>query len=468
MLIPLQKSLRPVVVALLTLELCLLVLCTYAAVAVRFGGDIAEFVVQHGAVLPKALVFGSVVVMGLLSLGMYQLSQRLYFRDAVARIVVAALLAALVLPIIWFAVPATALTRGVAPMAVVLSVTSLLVVRYLYMRVVDADILKRRTLIIGATSAVSEVGRLRRRADKRGFQLVGVILLDEADGTGTEPYPYNVISYDRPLYQIARAHQVDEIVVGLGECRGVLPMEDLLVAKLDGIEVCDLPAFLERESRKLCIEMIRPSWMVFGEGFKNDILRRGTKRVFDVLLSAVVLSALLPVILLTAIVIKLEDGLRAPIFYRQVRVGKGGELFEVLKFRSMKENAEADGEARWAQEDDPRITRVGHYIRKWRIDEIPQLLNVLLGQMSIVGPRPERPVFVSQFVANIDYYNERHAVKPGITGWAQLRYQYGSSEHDALEKLKYDLYYVKNNNLVLDLVILLQTIEVVLWGKGAR
>ncbi|HKL64361.1 MAG TPA: sugar transferase, partial [Woeseiaceae bacterium] len=176
----------------------------------------------------------------------------------------------------------------------------------------------------------------------------------------------------------------------------------------------------------------------------------------------------LPVMALCALAIKLEDGLRAPVFYRQRRVGLYGEAFDVLKFRSMIEDAEASGEAQWAEKNDPRVTRVGAVLRKLRFDELPQLLNVLRGEMSVVGPRPERPEFVSQLKQNIAFYAERHTVKPGITGWAQLKYQYGSTEQDAIEKLQYDLYYVKNHSLLLDLVIMLQTAEVILWGKGAR
>jgi exopolysaccharide biosynthesis polyprenyl glycosylphosphotransferase len=206
--------------------------------------------------------------------------------------------------------------------------------------------------------------------------------------------------------------------------------------------------------------------MIFGSGFRRDIVRRYSERAFDLFASLVLLLLALPVMLITVLAIKLEEGPRAPILYGQPRVGYAGRVFRVLKFRSMRVDAEKDGKARWAQANDDRVTRVGRFIRKVRIDELPQLFNVLSGRMSFVGPRPERPEFVKQLAESIPYYDVRHAVKPGITGWAQLCYPYGASEQDAMEKLQYDLYYVKNHSLIFDILILLQTVEVILFGKG--
>jgi sugar transferase (PEP-CTERM system associated) len=232
--------------------------------------------------------------------------------------------------------------------------------------------------------------------------------------------------------------------------------------------VTELPTFLERETGRVRVDVLNPSWMIFGEGFRRDTLRLFSSRALDVASSLAILTLSLPAILLTVLAIKLEDGWHAPLLYRQRRVGLGGRPFEVLKFRSMRPDAEPDGQALWAREDDPRITRVGAVIRKLRLDELPQLFNVLKNEMSLVGPRPERPEFVADLAERIPYYGQRHCVKPGITGWAQLCYRYGSSEQDALEKLQYDLYYIKNNTLLFDLAILVQTVEVVLMGKGAR
>jgi sugar transferase (PEP-CTERM system associated) len=244
-------------------------------------------------------------------------------------------------------------------------------------------------------------------------------------------------------------------------------MDDLLECRLAGIDVLELSSFLERETGKVRLDVTNPSWIVLGEGFRETSHLLVIERMFDVLVSLLLLIPALPLMLLTAIAIRIEDGLRAPILYRQIRVGRYNKPFQVLKFRSMRQNAEEDG-AVWAVANDPRITRVGACIRKTRIDELPQLLNVLRGDMSFVGPRPERPEFVDELAKRLPYYRSRHAVKPGITGWAQLCYPYGASDQDALEKLQYDLYYVKHRSFLLDLAIVLQTVEVVLWGKGAR
>jgi sugar transferase (PEP-CTERM system associated) len=245
------------------------------------------------------------------------------------------------------------------------------------------------------------------------------------------------------------------------------PIRELLDCRLAGIDVTELVSFLERETGRVRVDVLNPSWMIFGRGFRRDPLRLFSSRVTDLCVSLSVLLVSFPAMLLTILAIKIEDGWRAPALYSQVRVGLGGRPFKVLKFRSMRQDAESSG-AVWAQRRDPRVTRVGAIIRKLRIDELPQVINVLRGHMSFVGPRPERPEFVQDLSEKIPYYVQRHCVKPGITGWAQLCYPYGSSEQDALEKLQYDLYYIKNNSLLFDLAILVQTAEVVLLGKGAR
>ena len=261
---------------------------------------------------------------------------------------------------------------------------------------------------------------------------------------------------------------VDEIVVAMDDRRGNLPVRDLLDARLRGIDIIDLLEFLERETGKIRVDLVQPGWLIFSPGFRTSWLRRSVKRAMDLFVGAIGVTLGAPVMLLTALAIKLEDGASAPVFYRQTRVGQGGKPFEILKFRSMYMNAEAEGEAVWAEESDMRVTRVGRVLRKFRADEVPQVLNVLRGQMSIVGPRPERPEFVADLQKSIPYYSERHIVKPGITGWAQLRYTYGATEEDAMEKLQHELYYIKNHSLMLDVMIILQTVEVVLWSKGAR
>lgn len=329
--------------------------------------------------------------------------------------------------------------------------------------VIDEDMFKRKVLVYGAGANAARIMQLRRRADQRGFKVVGFV---PARVENREVPEDRLLSNQEPLRDIATRLEVDEIVVAMDDRRQHCPLKELLDCRLAGIEVNELATFFERETGRVYLDLLIPSWMIFGDGFRRDVLRRVSERAFDLIASVILLLLAAPLMLLTMLAIKLEDGFSAPVFYGQPRVGYAGVVFRVLKFRSMRVDAERDGRARWASANDNRITRVGNITRKTRIDELPQLLNVLLGQMSFVGPRPERPEFVKQLAETIPYYVERHAVKPGITGWAQLCYPYGASEQDAIEKLQYDLYYVKNHGLVFDVLILLQTVEVILLGKG--
>jgi sugar transferase (PEP-CTERM system associated) len=266
------------------------------------------------------------------------------------------------------------------------------------------------------------------------------------------------------LLRLAQNFMADKIVVSLAERRGFFPVEELLSCKLAGVEVVDAPSFYETATRKLLIENITPSWFIFSHGFKVTRLLRLSKRITDILASTLGLLFFLPIIPFIALAIKLESP--GPILFRQTRVGEGDRLFTLMKFRSMCQDAEASTGAVWSQQNDSRITRVGNFLRCSRLDEIPQLVNILKGDMSVVGPRPERPEFVRELKKRIPYYSERHYVKPGLTGWAQVRYPYGSSVEDAIEKLRYDLYYIKNISLFLDFSIILKTFSVVLLGKG--
>ena len=459
------NSVRPAAGLLMLIEAVVVGASAFAAMALSNGGELYLSLELYRPMLPKAAVFTAVVLISLLSLGLYQLSQRLNLKDAIAHVLAAFAVAGVALLALWLLLPDLAMSLDIGTTAAALSLVVLLALRFVYLRHVDKNLFRRRSLIYGSVEPIRALSRLRRRADRRGFQIVGLVL---AGGKPVHSDDYYVTVHDRPLTEIVEQCHADEIVVAMDQRRGVLPVQELLAARLNGVEILDVAKFMERECRKIYIDLIHPSWMVFGEGFRNDMLHRATKRVFDVVVASAVLLMVWPLVVATAVAIKLENGIKAPVFYRQMRVGEHGVPFKMLKFRSMGVDAECNGEARWAEVDDPRITRVGRWIRKWRIDEIPQLYNVIGGYMSVVGPRPERPCFVNELARVIPYYNERHVVKPGITGWAQLRYQYGSSEHDALEKLQYDLYYVKNHSLILDLVILLQTIEVVLWSKGAR
>jgi sugar transferase (PEP-CTERM system associated) len=275
------------------------------------------------------------------------------------------------------------------------------------------------------------------------------------------------LSRSRSLLDTAHELNVNEIVIAVQERRGgVLPLHELLDCKLSGIDVLDLASYFERALGQIRLDSLKAGWLIFGDGFRQNLLRIFVKRVFDIIAAIILLLLASPVALVAALLIAIEDGF--PIFYTQERVGLNGRLFKVVKFRSMRRDAESDGKPRWATSNDDRTTRVGRIIRKLRIDELPQLYSVLKGDMSLVGPRPERPYFVEKLTHDIPFYAVRHSVKPGLTGWAQVSYSYGSSVDDSVQKLQYDLYYVKNHTLFLDVLILFETIGVVLTGKGAQ
>ena len=335
--------------------------------------------------------------------------------------------------------------------------------RIIYVKVVNRTFLKRRILVVGAGVQASQIeNRLRRKTDRENFIIVGYVALPKEQVAIRKE---NVINSDSSLKDLALHHGVDELVIAITERRKGFPTDQVLDCKLSGIEVVDVLTFFERQTGRLILEILNPSWLIFSDGFMHGAVRELSKRIFDIISSSALLILASPLMVFAAIAIFFED--RGPIFYRQVRVGQNWDLINILKFRSMRVDAEKHG-AQFASKDDNRVTKIGRFIRKTRIDELPQLINVLKGDMSFVGPRPERPEFVEKFSDTIPYYAERHRIKPGITGWAQICYPYGASERDTMEKLQYDLYYVKNYSLFLDIMVLFQTAEVVLWGKGAR
>jgi sugar transferase (PEP-CTERM system associated) len=418
-----------------------------------------------GPLAPKAAVVTTVVLVSLIAMGLYQFHQRIYYREAVARVLVGLAVASIALAVVFYAMPAFIVSRELASIAIGYVMVLLLLVRYVFVRTVDENMFRHHTLIYGAGERAASISELRRRADRRGFKIIGRI----AAAGDTILDDTNLLKIDgETITEAAVRRNVDEIVVAMDDRRGNLPVRDLLDARLRGIDVIDLLEFLERETGKIRVDLVNPGWLIFSPGFRTGWFRRSVKRLMDIFVSLIGVTLGSPVMLLTALAIKIEDGPWAPVFYRQTRVGQGGKCFEILKFRSMTVDAEAEGNAVWAEDSDSRVTRVGNVLRKFRADEVPQVFNVLRGQMSIVGPRPERPEFVEELQKTIPYYSERHIVKPGITGWAQLRYTYGATEEDAMEKLQYELYYIKNHSLMLDIMIILQTVEVVLWSKGAR
>jgi sugar transferase (PEP-CTERM system associated) len=433
--------------------------------AVRFGTDLPAFEQSNGPLWTRGLLFGGIMLVCLLAFGLYSARQRARAFGIIIRVIAALTAGIAVTALVCYAVvPALWAGRAVMFLVSIGAVVGIALTRSVFAGFVDENMFKRRVLVYGSGQGAMAIAELRRRSDRRGFVLVGFVRVNGEATALRVP----MLDVSRGLFEFCERHAVDEIVVAMENRRRCFPLREMLECRLAGVDVTELLTFLERETGRVRLDVLNPSWLIFGPGFRRDPLRLFSARALDVIASLLVLAATLPVMLLAALAILIEDGWRAPVLYRQARVGHAGRQFKLWKFRSMRRDAETDGLARWAQEEDPRVTRVGAVMRKLGIDELPQILNVLSGHMSFVGPRPERPHFVTELAQTIPYYLERHCVKPGITGWAQVCYPYGSSAQDAIEKLQYDLYYIKNNSFLFDLSIMLQTVEVVVLGKGAR
>ena len=448
--------------ALLEVLLDSLLLCIAVLVLLVIQVGASPGLVPQAGTHMLSLAAG-VMVIGTAS-GMYQRSGQLTLAQSVGR---AALMLVLALPLTYLVVqfvPVDLLDRMPLQWAALGGVLAV-VVRRVYLTQSGTRLATRsRVLIFGAGAAANEVAKTLEQAD-RNIEIVGFYA--SPNETSAAVPIARLLSSSRSLIETAEQLGTDEIVVALTERRaGSMPLRQLLDCKLRGIKVCDLSTHFEKHLGQIRVDYVNAGWLIFSDGFNQGALRSIVKRFCDLLFSLILIAIFAPVMLLTALLIKLDS--RGPIFYKQERVGQHGSTFMVAKFRSMRTDAEKDGTPRWASAHDDRITRVGRIIRRVRIDEFPQLFNVLRGEMSLVGPRPERPFFVEQLTEQIPYFAVRHSVKPGVTGWAQVRYAYGATVEDAQNKLQYDLYYVKNNSLFLDLLVLFETIGVVLTGKGAR
>jgi sugar transferase (PEP-CTERM system associated) len=420
---------------------------------------------DEGSVWARSLLFTGATFACTMAFGLYSARQRARTVGILIRVVASVGAGVAITAVGFYLIPHLWIGRTVLAIAGLLVIATMLILRLGFSRLADDTSFKRRVLVYGAGRRAVPIAGLRRSSDLRGFVLVGFV---QPPGEEVALPLERLVHADGMLLDLCVHHEVDEIVVAMDERRDAFPIRELLDCRLAGIDVIEPSTFLERETGRVRIDVLNPSWLIFGEGFKRGSVRLQSARVLDLLAASALLILTCPLMVATALAIKLDDGWRSPIFFKQERVGFGGRIFGLLKFRSMCVDAEAGGQALWAQKNDSRVTRVGAVIRKLRIDELPQILNVLKGEMGLVGPRPERPEFVKQLAEKIPYYIERLSVKPGITGWAQLCYPYGSSEQDALEKLQYDLYYIKNSSLLFDIAILVQTAEVVLMGKGAR
>ncbi|MEQ9463448.1 MAG: TIGR03013 family PEP-CTERM/XrtA system glycosyltransferase [Haliea sp.] len=420
----------------------------------------------HLNALPvRAGIFAVITVLAMTSMGLYQPRLREGTNGVLLRVGGALLLVMVAMSAIFYLLPSLLLWRGVLAYTLVIAFVSALTTRLVFSNTVELEQFKRQVLVLGSGQRAANIaGRMRRKSDRRGFRVAGYVRWGNEDTAVTTG---NVFTPDQSLAEYARDHDIQQIVVALDDPR-TLPADDLVRCRTWGIEVMNILDFFEQEASKVLVEEAPAEWFIYADGFNCGRAHGFTKRGMDLLAGFLLLTGTWPLMLVTILAIKLEDGWRAPVIFRQKRVGLDGRTFNVLKFRSMTVDAESDGKARWATSNDARITRVGHIIRKLRIDELPQVINVMVGDMSLVGPRPERPEFVRQLSTEIPFFDKRHCVKPGITGWAQLNYPYGASTRDALHKLEYDLYYVKNRSLFLDFLVLLQTAEVILFGKGAR
>lgn len=453
------------------LILVLLEFVAFAAVMLLVGAlqntaDVPGLQPREGtAWIPRAVAFATVCSVSYLALGLYAIRERMGALGVVLRILISLAAATLVMEIIVAFAPPIRLGWRLRALAVLGAAALTIALRLLAFRLMNLEGIKKRVLVYGESGRMAAFTRMRRRSDRIGFHLVGMV---HAPGDPVRTHGEKTLQAAGGLKALCEQHNVEELVVALQDRRETLPVKELLQCRLAGVTVIEFISFMERETGRIELELLSPGWMIFGEGFRRDSFRLFSARALDFLASGMMLLAASPFMLATALAIWIEDGRKGGgIFYRQSRVGFEGRVFKLTKFRSMRADAEAAG-AQWASKDDPRVTRVGSFIRKTRIDELPQLLNVLRGHMSFVGPRPERPEFVTDLEEKIPYYGFRHSVKPGITGWAQISYQYGSSIEDARRKLEYDLFYVKNHNLLFDLTILARTVEVVLMGKGAR
>jgi sugar transferase (PEP-CTERM system associated) len=364
-----------------------------------------------------------------------------------------------------YLVPRSLIEHQVLPISLTLIFVFLTIWRLFYHKLQKTANFKSRIVILGTSEEARKIAEDLQVYHHLGYEFKG-FLDDVYDKPTLGILPPHILGYCEQLQEIVEREYIDKIVVALSDRRGKLPIETLLACKLHGVEVEEGATFYEQVCRKIMLENLRPSWLVFSQGFTISPPLRILKRLADIFLAALVLLLAAPLMLVVAILIKLDSA--GPVLYRQERVGRYGNVFAVLKFRSMCHDAEAVTGPVFADQHDSRITRVGRVLRTMRVDELPQLFNVLRGEMSFVGPRPERPFFVEQFAKTIPYYTQRHSVRPGITGWAQVCYPYGATLEDTVEKLCLDLYYIKHMSLVLDLHIIMKTLLIVVCGKGAR
>lgn len=448
---------RSSVIWLVLIELLMFYFAVLFAMAVRYpiSFDTAMMLLQ-----PQALAFAVVMMLSMTAMGLHSRNVVEDFSNMLMRIGLSFAVGFIGSTLVYYVYPALLLDRGVVFISFLASFIGIILVRTVYLKL-DRHIFSNRILVIGTGHKASLISNIENEAIKRGQEIIAYVAMDEDEKTIV---PGKIIWNKTTLLALVAELGIDEIVVAMDDRRKHFPSNQLLDCKMHGITIRDPLNFLERTRGHIEIDSLNPSLLIFSAGFSQA--EKG-KRIFDIAISTLILILASPLFIVTTILIWLSSFGRDPVFYRQKRMGLGDKPFSVLKFRSMKTDAEKNG-AQFAKKKDSRVTLIGSFLRRTRIDELPQLINVLKGEMSFVGPRPERPEFVSKFEQSIAHYTLRHTVKPGITGWAQICYPYGDTMGDAKNKLQFDLYYIKNYSLFLDLTILVQTAQVVLFGQGAR
>ncbi len=467
-----SSKISPRTIGLIVADIAIIFLAILLALYLRLGWTGTAYQILENNALNKVALAASVCLVVIYIYDLYDYGVMHHRRELLLRLIQATGIAWTILAIVYYLVPPLMIGRGTLIYSVVLTLLSLLAWRTLIHYLTGHPDLGERVLILGAgKAAVTTAGVVYGRRDA-GYRIAGFVTVPGVENGDSPRSRFElgdaeILGTSDELEKIVTDRKIDRIVVALAQRRGNFPTESLLRMSLENnVNIEECASFYERVTGQVHLDMLRPSWLIFSGRARDTRFKVILRDVINRLLAMVGLVLSLPVALLTAAVIKLES--RGGVLYRQKRVGKDGAVFELLKFRSMKEDAEADGMPVWASPDDERVTRFGKFMRKARIDEIPQFWNILKGEMSFIGPRPERPHFVAELANEVPFYGHRHLVAPGLTGWAQIKYPYGASVDDAREKLQYDLYYIKNQSLALDAIIIFETVKTVLFGKGGR
>jgi sugar transferase (PEP-CTERM system associated) len=450
--------------------------CFIIETGIILGSVVASFILLHGRAGTSVVSMGDVISRALIItvacqscmylLDLYNLRLFQTLGEMLLSLVIAIGVVCIGIGLLSYAIPQFGVAGKMYYLSILLASLSLLIWRLLFELYVTRLAPRENILIVGTGNVARQVGEEVSRSKRLGFRLVGFISPQTKDENISFGDVGKVLGNPSQMDRIIEKHDVSKVVVAITERRGEYPVKEMLALRVAGIQVLEWPGFFEKLSGRIPIDSLAPSFFIFNEGFRKSRILLMIRRFVSAILAAVALVLLLPVFLVVAILITLDSP--GPVLYSQIRVGQNNKSMRIYKFRSMRNDAEKNGDAVWAVENDPRVTRVGHFLRKTRIDELPQLFNVLIGELEFVGPRPERPEFVEKLQGLIPYYALRHTVKPGITGWAQIMFHYGSSIDESKEKLQYDLFYIKNMSLKMDLLILFHTFKIVLLGRGAR